>query len=245
MTTIAIQLCNRQATYAPDLTKAAIFYEKAAVKPKENWLYLDRGQDVKTPLLPDDHIILHGGERIVAGDASMEGGTNPEVHPPIIPTLNDGKLEHGLTKAKITGAQLSRLDKDLETSRLFAKLPHIDICIPNDMTLIIQDTDCYFTVPASEDDAIDLEECARYERTPPRGQPFYLVKIDGEKYRFSKQVVTGEELLSTVEKTYDDWSLNRKFLNGRRRAIAKDTDVDLTDFGIERFETIRKQAQQG
>ena len=138
------------------------------------------------------------------------------------------------------------LDKELENTLLFAHLDETtDVFIQNDFTLVIQDNDSYFTVPFDQDNIIDLEECTKKDRHPPKGQKFYKIKIDGKKYKVEGEEITGEAILKLVDKTYNEWSLNQKFYGGRRKPIEPKELVDLTQKGIERFETIRKQAQQG
>ena len=246
MAKVTINLCDNEADIAPGLVKAIELYEKSGTHSRKKWLYLDRKKDIDIPLFPDDHIILRGGESIFAGDPNPHIGENPEVRRPIVPTLNDGKITSGLTRAKITGGELQNLDVELDSSKLFADLAGtVDAFIPEDMTIVLQDSDCYFTIPSGDDDDIDLEECAKHTRKPPKGQKNYKIKIDGEKYRVNIPILTGEAILALVGKTYTEWSLNWKAGGGRRKAIEKDEEIDLSEPGIERFETSLLQAQQG
>lgn len=246
MTKVAISLCDNKVDFQSGLVKVSDFYEKAGVVPEEKRLYLDREKDIDIPLLPNDHIILHGGERIFADDPNQQIGENPAVRRPIVPTLNDGKIATGLPHAKITGADLQRLDVELDSTKLFADLAgKVDAFIPENMTIVVQDSDCYFTIPSGDDDDIDLEACEKHNRKPPKGQKNYKVKIDGEKYRVATAIVTGVTILGLVNKTYAEWSLNKKTGGGRRKAIENDEEIDLSEPGIERFETSLLQAQQG
>ena len=134
----------------------------------------------------------------------------------------------------------------MESAILFADLEgSVDALIHSDFTLVIQECDSYFTIPSNNDDSIDLEECAKKDRKPPKGQEFYKIKIDGKKYTVEEEKKMGSEILGLVGKTYEEWSLNQKFCGGRRVPIKPEDFVDFTQKGIERFETIRKQAQQG
>ena len=247
MTKVTINLCNSEASVESGLTKISDFYDQSGISPEEKCLYLNRDKDIDIPLFPDDHIIVHGGEKIFSGDAAPQIGENPTVRNPIVPIFNGKKLDPGLTKAKITGMELQDLDSDLDSSKLFADLSgKVDAFIANSITLVVQDSDCYFTIPTGgDDDVVDLEECAKKDRKPPKGQSSYKIKIDGDKHKVSSQIITGVEILGLVGKTYDEWTLNRKFCGGRRKTIEKDEEIDLSEPGVERFETTRKQAQQG
>ena len=138
------------------------------------------------------------------------------------------------------------LDKELKSVQLFADLEDsVDALIQSDFTLVIQENDSYFTIPSNDDETIDLEECSRKDRKPPKGQKIYKIKIDGEKYKVEEEKMKGTEILGLAGKTYDEWSLNQKFCGGRRVPVKPEDFVDFTQKGIERFETVRKQAQQG
>ena len=71
------------------------------------------------------------------------------------------------------------------------------------------------------------------------------IKIDGDEYKVTEKVMTGEDILGLAGKSYDEWSMNRKLKGGRRVPVTKDQLVDLSEPGVERFETVKKQAQQG
>ena len=241
-----ITLCGSKTNVQIGLTKISDFYEKSGVSPEEKCLYLNRDKDIDIPLSPDDHIIVHGGEKIYSGDAAPQIGENPTVRNPIVPIFNGKKLNPGLTKAKITGMELQDLDSDLDSSKLFADLSgKVDAFIASSITLVVQDSDCYFTIPADDDGIVDLEKCAKKDRKPPKGQSSYKIRIDGDKHKVSSQIITGVAILGLVGRTFDEWTLNREFGGGRRKPIEKDEEIDLSEPGIERFETVRKQAQQG
>ena len=122
----------------------------------------------------------------------------------------------------------------------------VDVEIPDDITIVVGAAHAYFVVPPSPDGgpAIDLEECGKHNRRPPRGQE-YRVRIDGAKHTFATATTTGAEILAVVDKTDHDWSLNQKLHGGRRVRIEPGQAVELCRPGVERFETVRRQAQQG
>lgn len=245
MSNLTIILNGTETSMEAGLVKATDFYEKLAIDPNAKWLYLERRGDIDIPLLPEDYLVIHGGENIVVGDIDLNIGENPPVRQAIHPEFNGKKLEQGLGNAKISGRALQDLDTEVRPNKLFVDLTgQVDAFVGSNFTLVVQNTDSYFTIPG-DDDVIDLEECSHANRKPPKGQGKYKIKIDGEKYTVVRQVLTGEEILAQVEKGYDEWTLNQKLRGGRRKPIEKESTVDLAQPGIERFETVRKQAQQG
>lgn len=246
MSNLKITLNGDEVVAVAGLTKVTDFYEKLGIDPGEKRLYLKRDDDIDIPLLPEDHLVIHGGEEIVADEIKPNIGENPSLRHPICPEFNGQKLETGFAKARVTSDELMQVDGEFQPNKLFADLKErADAFIAGGLTVVVQEADAYFTIPAGDDDAVDLEACARTDRKPPKGQSKYKIKVDGEKYTVVKQQVTGEEILALVEKGYDEWTLNQKLRGGRRKPIEKSERVDLAQPGIERFETVRKQAQQG
>jgi len=245
MSNITITLNNAETRAEPGLVKATDFYEKLAIESNTKWLYLKQDDDIDIPLLPEDYLVIHGGENIVVGDIDLNIGENPPVRQAIRPEFNGKKLEQGLGNAKISGRALQDLDAEIQPNKLFVDLTgRMDAFVGSNFTLVVQNTDSYFTIPG-DDDVIDLEKCSRANRKPPKGQGKYNIKIDGEKYTVVRQMLTGEEILAQVGKGYDEWTLNQKLRGGRRKPIEKEENIDLAQPGIERFETVRRQAQQG
>ena len=246
MQTSIIHLIDQNANIESGLIKATSLYEKTDIDPSKQWLYLSKDKDIDIPLLPDDYIIIHGGEKILVDDANVDIGENPLVRNPVCPQLNGKRLEASIKTAKLSGLELRKLDTELNASTLFADLSSkVDVLVQDDWVLVIQERDCYLTIPANDDVAIDLEECARHDRKPPKGQQYYKIKIDGDKYKVGKPALTGREILGLVEKDYLEWTLNQKFRGGRRKPVEEEQEVDFSQLGIERFETVKKQAQQG
>ena len=246
MQTSIINLIDQDVNIESGLTRADSLYEKTDTDPSIQWLYLNKDKDIDIPLLPDDYIIIHGGEKILVDDANADIGENPLVRNPVYPQLNGKRLEADIKTAKLSGLELRKLDTELDASTLFADLSgKVDAFVQDDWVLVIQESDCYLTIPAGDNEAIDLEECARHDRKPPKGQKYYKIKIDGDKYKVDKPVLTGREILGLVQKDYQEWTLNQKFRGGRRKPVEEEQEVDFSQPGIERFETIEKQAQQG
>jgi len=244
---IILVLCAGKVSIASGLTQVKQLYKLAKVLPDKQCLYLDRERDIDIPLLPDEFIILHGGEKIFSENPSLDIGNNPAVRRPIYPIFNDRKISPGLECAKLSGAELQQHDTNFPSIRLFADIEGgLDQLISPEMTLVVQDNDSYFTVPIDQEGSIELEECAKHGRRPPKGDGyFYRIKIDGEKYKVTEMKMVGEDILRLVGKTYDEWTMNQKLKGGRRVSVEKDQLVDLSVPGVERFETAKRQAQQG
>lgn len=196
------------------------------------------------PLSPSDHILIRGGERLVRGGAAVE--PNPHLSHPVRPTLNSEAIAFQV--AKVTGRVLKESDNEFPTGRLFVEsVENIDIEVPNEAALVVQDADTYFVVPPSSEggDAVDVEECRKHGRRPPRGGHTYCIRIDATKHYLESGTITGTQLLALVDKNHQDWSLNRKEPGGRRLRVQPDEVIDLCALEVERFETVRRQAQQG
>jgi len=91
MSNLKITLNGDEVAVPAGLTKATNFYEKLGVDPGEKWLYLKRDDDIDIPLLPEDHLVIHGGEDIVA-DEIKPNIENPSLRRPICPEFNGQKL---------------------------------------------------------------------------------------------------------------------------------------------------------
>ncbi|MCY3770049.1 MAG: multiubiquitin domain-containing protein [Gammaproteobacteria bacterium] len=239
-----ITLNHRPTNTKSGLTRASFLYNQSDRDAGNQWLYLDRDKDIDIPLLPNDYLIIHGGENIFADDTNFDIGENPNLRKPVCFRFNDKSME--ADKAKLTGHELRKLDTKLESSKLFADLSgQADAMIQDDWMLVVQEKDGYFTIPAGDGETIDIEECARAERRPPKGQKCYRIKIDGGKYKVDQPSLTGQEILGLVQKNYREWTLNQKLHGGRRKPIEAEQMVDFSQPGVERFETVKKQAQQG
>ena len=156
---------------------------------------------------------------------------------------------HNSTKAKITGLELKQLDKELPQGRLFADIENgPDAELADDKTILVQEGNSFFVIPAAEDategSPIDIEECGKHGRPPPKGQQ-YRIRIDHEKFIVGSGNISGAHILALIDKTPEDWALNQKLKGGKRERIKAGDVVDVARPGVERFETVRRQAQQG
>ena len=194
------------------------------------------------PLSSKDHIIIREGVVLTSTKPDSTKNKISAFDETVKISINNGATEAEI-KTKISGAELRQ---KLKTSCLYAELTDsLDVLIEKDQTIVIKNTDTFITTPALEEGAVNLEQCSKNECRPPRGQSAYLIKIDGTKIKVSKQKITGKEILDLVGKQPSDWSLNQKRDSGRRITVETDQSVDLCEPGIERFETVRRQAQQG
>ena len=239
----AIQIDGQSKNIDTGLVSVDTIY--AVAECDEGRVFLNRDDGIDIPLLLGEHLLIHGGERFVTGERSIED--NPPLRNEIRPEFN-GARSVALPKAKTTGKALKELDDKFPQGRLFADITDgVDLDIPDKMVLVVQDADSYFVIPPATDDAndaIDIEECSKHGRRPPKGYE-YRVRIDGDKYTVAQQKVTGADILGLVGKRDEEWSLNQKLREGKREKIKVDDWVDLSCPGIERFETVRRQAQQG
>ena len=235
-----IQIDGQEKPIPSGLVSVNDLYE--LVDCDDQRIFLSREDGIDIPLLPGEHLIIHGGERLVVGISSIED--NPPLRNEVKPEFN-GSRNLFLPKAKITGKALKERDDKFPQGRLFADIEGgVDVEIADDMTIVVQDMDSYIVIPPASGDAIDLEECSKNDRRPPKGHK-YRIRIDGEKYTVDSGKITGAGILALVNKREDEWSLNQKLHGGKRERIKANESVDLSRPGIERFETVRRQAQQG
>ena len=216
---------------------------RALAGESERPLFLERVYGAATPLDPSDHLLLRGGERLVEGGVGSDEGHR--LSEPIRFMFNGQVLE--LDCAKADGRTLKANDAEFPNGRLFVKsVDEVDEEVADDVTVVVQEEDIYFVVPPSPDggDGIDLEECGKHGRRPPRGHR-YRIRVDGAKFTWDAATITGAQVLALVDKNYQDWSLNEKHHGGRRTRVAPDAVVDLCRPGMERFETVLHQVQQG
>ncbi len=247
MSKIEIKLNGKTIEQEKGLIKLERLYEILDVMPDKECLYLDKPNDIDIPLLSEDYIVIHGGEAIFSDSISSDIESNPFVRKPVQFIFNEQKIEQGFEHAKVSGSDISGLDQELDKPGLL----YVDVSgkaddlIQEDMTLVVQDTDSYFRIPSGDDDSIDLEECSKHRRRPPKGQKAYKIRIDKEKYKVEEQKMSGNKILELAGKNSEEWTLNQKLHGGRRVPIEMEAVIDFSEPGIERFETVMKQAQQG
>ena len=247
MTTVQISIQTENYEISPGLIQIKEIHNIAKMEDNQ-MLFLKQKDEIDIPLNRDDYILLRGGERFLLSNKKVEIDNNPCLRIPLQPILNGKpvRADQALISPKIKSCFLKSLDSEAQnTDLLYADTDGCpDALISDDISLVVQKTDRFIIIPC-RDNAIDLEECAKKDRKPPKGRKSYRIKIDGEKYKVQEEKMTGTEILGLVGKAYDKWSLNQKFCGGRRVSVKSEDFVDFTQKGIERFETVPKQTQQG
>ena len=224
------------------LISVASLYEIAGLDG--SGLFWKRADGVEVPLSPAERMQIRGGEVFVSGYPAEDD--NPALPEGVCPEFN-GSRDVRLPHAKISGKALKARDGEFPDGRLFLALGgELDVEIEDDAVTVVQEEDVFWVIPRGDgdDEAVDLEECGKHGRRPPRHRK-YRIRIDKEKRIVDSREITGRQILELVEKSYQEWSLNQKLHGGRRVRIVPDENVDLSKPGVERFETVRKQAQQG
>ena len=94
-------------------------------------------------------------------------------------------------------------------------------------------------------DEVDLETYAKSGQKPPKAHR-YRVRIDENYYVVHKANVTGRELLELAAKLPPTaFILTQKIRGGAVRTIDLDDVVDLSAPGVERFNTLPREVQEG
>lgn len=223
------------------LVSGSVLYDLADITNKDK-LFLDIKGELDIPINKEDYIIIIGGENFTVGQADIPD--NSELKNKISIKLNGKSIE--LSYPKIKGSDICKKDTDLELPKLYVDIQNSpDRHIEGDWNLIVRGGMCFITIPASPDDIVDVEECTKNDRKPPKRQSKYRIKIDGEKYISERPHLLGKEILALAGKEWQNFDLQQKFKGGKREAIKPEQEVDLSTKGVERFETVPKQAQQG
>lgn len=215
-------------------------------------LVLVRDEGPGTPLSASDLVLLCGGESFASADADEDAASSP---PSAVTPEFNGARDVRVEDGKVAAEDLVGRDDEVPGGRLFAALGEsldegVDVEILGGATIVVQTTDSYFVVPHPEDAPdetfVDIETCTKHGRRPPRGRGHrYRIRVDRDRFVVEKRVISGAEVLALVAKRPADWALNQKLRGGRRIRIEAHEEVDLAKPGVERFETVRRQAQQG
>lgn len=237
----SIEIDRKKYEIEGGLIRADAIY--AVVEGTSECLFMSHPDGTDIPLDSENVLVIQGNEVFVTGERSLED--NPPLKKPV-QILFNGEPRQALSKAKITGRELKNFDQDLPQGRLFVVIgTGPDAEITDEMAILVQESNAFLVIPGTnEGDPVDIEECAQHGRPPPKGQK-YLIKIDGEKYLVEEEKITGAEILALAGKNSEEWALNQKLSGGKRERVEADGFVNLSQPGVERFETVRRQAQQG
>lgn len=95
-----------------------------------------------------------------------------------------------------------------------------------------------------EVEVVDLEEYACSGKPIPKRVKYYLIKVDKEKIRVQSPI-TAEEILIAAGLDPCEYHIQQKFKGGKREKLEPNQTVDLSKPGIERFESVPKEACNG
>ena len=240
----SIEIDGNEHNIASGLVSAQRIYDLTGCE--EGRLFVNRADDIDIPVSSAEYVVIRGNESFVTGDSTVEN--NPPLRRPVQIRFN-GQAGTVLSRAKVTGRELKDMDSEFPRGRLFADIESgPDSEIPDELIILAQDGNSFFVIPAAEGanqgDPIDVEECNQNDRPPPKGQK-YRIRIDREKYQVEEEKITGAAILALVNKTPEEWALNQKEKGGKRERIEANDTVNVAQPGVERFETVRRQAQQG
>lgn len=95
-----------------------------------------------------------------------------------------------------------------------------------------------------EIEVIDLEEYACAGKPIPKRVKYYLIKVDKEKIRVQSPI-TAKQILIAAGLNPCEYHLQQKFQGGKREKLEPDQVIDLREPGVERFESVPKEACNG
>lgn len=92
---------------------------------------------------------------------------------------------------------------------------------------------------------VDLEQVAKSGGKPPKAKR-YRIRIDDQHYVVNQSSMTGAEILKLAGKVPpENFILTQKIRGGVIKTIGLADVVDFTTPGIERFNTLPRQVQEG
>ena len=238
---IKIKIKGKEYKISQGLTLGSDLYSLAKLADDDK-LLLNIKNEVDISVSKGDYIILKGDEQFVIGKSDVED--NPKLKQSISLKLNKDDIT--IDKPKITGADIRKKGNVFDNSCwLYVDLPDCpNQLIKDGFNLIVSSNDCFITIPVFEG-AIDIEECTKHDLKPPKHQQKYRIKIDGKKYTVPNSHLSGKEIIALTGKEWQRYDLQQKFKGGKRVAIEPRDNVDFSTHGVERFETVPRQAQQG
>ena len=240
---ISIKVNDQLINLDSGLTHGQTLYEKASISREK--LIFNQGENYTVLVEPTDFLVIKENDTFV----TSENLTGKQTSENKVEIYFNGETCQ-LPKAKLSCRELKELDKELPNGRLFVAVDaEVDIEISQGMNIVIREGDSFIVIPSgegnNEGDPIDIEICSKHNRRPPKGHRRFKIRIDREKFLVADSEISGIEILALVDKKPQEWALNQKFGGGRRKRVGVNEIVDLSTPGIERFETVLRQAQQG
>lgn len=96
------------------------------------------------------------------------------------------------------------------------------------------------------DVVVDLEECAREGKRPPRTRHGYQIRINGKPFVICSTTITGREVLLVAGfAPPEKYTLRVKVRGERPRKVGLDEKVDLTELGVEKFVALPRDQTEG
>lgn len=93
---------------------------------------------------------------------------------------------------------------------------------------------------------VDLADCTRNGKAPPKSKKGYKVKINGDLFVICSECVTGRAILEIAGLIPPErYSLRVKLAGQRPKRIELDEKVDLTQPGIEKFKALPRDQTEG
>ena len=100
-------------------------------------------------------------------------------------------------------------------------------------------------ITVSAHEIIDIEQYCKEGKPVPPGRR-YRISVDKEKYVVESPTLTGREILETDGKNPpEQFILTQKLKGGKRVRIELGDVVDLTQPGVERFDTMAVDPMEG
>lgn len=93
-------------------------------------------------------------------------------------------------------------------------------------------------------DVVDLEAYAKDDRPVPKGAR-YRFRVDKSHFEVDVSSLTGRQILALASKTPEGHHLYQKRKGQKPVGVQPNDAVDLTQPGVERFETLPKDSTEG
>ncbi len=108
----------------------------------------------------------------------------------------------------------------------------------------MSDVDDVCEAELDEIEVVDLEEYACAGKPIPKRVKYYLIKVDKDKIRVQSPI-TAEEVLVAADLNPSEYHLYQKLGGGKREKLEPCQVLDLRKEGVERFESVPKEACNG
>ena len=99
-------------------------------------------------------------------------------------------------------------------------------------------------VELDEVEVIDLEEYANSGKPIPKHVKYFLIKVDKEKIRVQSPI-KAKNILVAAGIDPNEYHIQQKHSGGKRETLDPEQLIDLSKDGVERFESVPKEANNG